>query len=163
MSKRPQIETGRASRRDRTRPVGGNGRIWISITEWPDAQTSPIGDDWTCLVNEVPLWKWTGRTVDASDQFPSRVRSRHFRSLSLVNIIYASGPWEDRVRSIVLSLLCLPVLTERVRSRQRPRPIKKNWLKLLWIVTQPEPSFVQLNFGLHLSYLVLSLTSVHHI
>jgi hypothetical protein len=53
---------------------------------------SPIDDDRTCPVNEVPLWKWTGRTVDVSDQFPSRVRLRHLPSLTLVNMIYVSGP-----------------------------------------------------------------------
>jgi hypothetical protein len=48
-------------------------------------------------------------------------------------------------------------LTGCVRSRQRPRLIKKKWLKRLRITTQPKPSFFQLNFGLHLSYLVLSI------
>jgi hypothetical protein len=43
-----------------------------------------------------------------------------------------------------------------------PRPVESKWLKQLRNVTQLEPSFFQLNFGLHLSYLVLSLTSVHH-
>jgi hypothetical protein len=129
---------------------------------WPDARTSLISDDRTRPVSEVPLWKWTGRTVDTSDQVPGRVRSRHLPSLTLVNMIYASGPREDRVRSIVLSLRWLPVLTGRVRSRQRPRLVKNKWLKRLQNTTQLEPSFFQLNFGLHLSYLVLSLTSVHY-
>jgi hypothetical protein len=129
---------------------------------WPDARMSPIDDDQTRLVNKVPLWKWTGRTVDAFDRFPSHVRSRHLPSLTLVNMIYTSGPWEDRVQSIVLILLWLLVLTGRIRSRQRPRLVENKWLKGLQIATQLEPSFFQLNFGLHLSYLVLSLTSVHH-
>jgi transcription antitermination factor NusG len=146
---------------DRTRPIAQNP-FWNLSVLWLDAQTSPIGDDRTRPVNEVPLWKGTGRTIDASDQFPSRVRSRHLPSLTLVNMIYTYGPWKDHVRSIVLSLRWLPVLTGRVRSRQRPRPIKKKRLKRLRIATQPEPSFFQLNFRLHLSYLVLSLTSVHH-
>jgi hypothetical protein len=57
---------------------------------WPDALTSPIGDDRTRSVSEVPLWKWTGRTIDASDRFPSCVRSQHLPSLTLVNTISAS-------------------------------------------------------------------------
>jgi hypothetical protein len=153
---------------DRTRRrvrSGVTGRVWSRKTLsvlWPDTRTSPIGVDRTRSVNEVPLWNWTGRTVDSSDQVPSRVRSQHLPSLTLVNTISASGPWENHVRSIVLILRWLPVLTGRVRSRQRPRPVEKKWLKGLRIATQLEPSFFQLNFGLHLSYLVLSLTSVHH-
>jgi hypothetical protein len=85
------ILTGRTGRCDRMRPVGGNGRFWIRITEWPDALWSPIGDNRTRPVDEILLWKWTGRTVDASDQFLSRVRLQQLRSLSLVNTISASG------------------------------------------------------------------------
>jgi hypothetical protein len=129
---------------------------------WLDTLTSPIGDNRTRPVSEVPLWNWTGRTVDASNRFPSRVRSQHLPFLTLVNTISASSPWEDHVRSIELNLRWLPVLTGRIRSRQRPRPVKNKWLKRLRIATQLEPNFFQLNFGLHLSYLVLSLTSVHH-
>jgi hypothetical protein len=74
---------------DRTRPVAQNP-FWNLSVLWPDAHTSPIGDDRTRPVNEVPLWKWTGRTIDASDQFSSHVRSRHWPSLTLVNMIYMS-------------------------------------------------------------------------
>jgi hypothetical protein len=72
----------------------------------------------------------------------------------------ASGQASQSVRSVMLLLLLSIVLTGRVWSRQRLRPIKEKWLKLLRIVTQLEPKFFQMIFGLHLSYLVLSLTSV---
>jgi hypothetical protein len=148
-------------------------RVWSGVTErirscknltvlWPDALTSLISDDRTHLVSEVPLWNWTGRTVDVSDRFSSRVRSQHLP-------LSDSGQPNLRVRSRGeprpvdwIELQWLPALTGRVQSRQRPRSIERKWLKRLRIVTQLEPSFFQLNFGLHLSYLVLSLTSVHH-
>jgi hypothetical protein len=132
-------------RTDRTRPVGGNGRIekqrcWVtrrageSDQGWPDASdhSKPFLEPLCTLTgrtDEYDRWwpdvfgqrssslEMDRTTVDASDQFPSRVRSRHLPSLTLVNMIYASGPWEDRVRSIVLSQRWLPVLTGRVRSR----------------------------------------------
>jgi hypothetical protein len=143
--------------------VTGRVRSCKNLTVlWPDTRTSPISDDRTRSVSEVPLWNWTGRTVDASDRFPSHVRSEHLPSLTLVNTISASGPGVNHVRSIELKLRWLPVLTGRVRSSLRPRPVKNKWLKRLRIATQLKPSFFQLNFGLLLSYLVLSLISVHH-
>jgi hypothetical protein len=161
-----EFETNCAEWPDTQRVRSGvTGRVWSckNLTVlWPDARLSPIGDDRTCPVSEVPLWNWTGRTVDASNQFPSRVRSDHLSSLTLVNPITVFGPQEDHVWSTKLKLRWLPVLTGRVRSRQRPCPVERKWLKQLRIMTQLEPSFFQLNFELHLSYLVLSLTSVHH-
>jgi hypothetical protein len=143
--------------------VTGHVRSCKNLTVlWLDARSSPIGDDRMRPVSEVPLWNWTGRTVDASDRIPSHVRSDHLPSLTLVNPITVSGPEEDRVRSTELKLRWLPVLTGRVWSRQRPRPVKDKRLKRLQIATQLEPSFFQLNFGLHLSYIVLNLISVHH-
>jgi hypothetical protein len=47
-------------------------------------------------------------------------------------------------------------------STDRTRPVKGKLLKRLRNTTQLEPSCFQLNFKLYLSYLVLSLTSVHH-
>jgi hypothetical protein len=47
-------------------------------------------------------------------------------------------------------------------STDQTRPVENKWLKRLRIATQLELSFFQLNFELHLSYLVLSLTCVHH-
>jgi hypothetical protein len=85
---------------------------------------SPIGDNWTHPVDEVLLWKSTGRTVDASGQFLSRIWLQNLSSLSLVNMTCTSGPREDRVRSMVLYLLLLPVLTGHVQSRQGPRPVR---------------------------------------
>jgi hypothetical protein len=147
---------------------------------------SPIRGDRTRPVVQEPYCTLTGRLVesdrwwqDASSQrstlleldrmhcrrvrlFPSRVRLEPLPSLTRVNTINEFGPREDRVRLTELKQWWLPALTGCVRSGQKSRPVKNKWLKRLRNTTQLEPSCFQLNFGLHLSYLVLSLTSVHH-
>jgi hypothetical protein len=168
-------------------PVDVTGRVRSVATVelktercWVTGRTvSPIRSDRTHPVMQEPFCTLTGRTNESDRWWPDasgqrstflemdrthcrRVRSQHLPSLTLVNTISTFGPGVNRVRSIELKLRWLPVLTGRVRSRQRPRPIENKWLKRLRNVTQLEPSFFQPNFGLHLSYLVLSLINVHH-
>jgi hypothetical protein len=114
---------------------------------WPDAsgqqstllewdRTRPIVFQ-SCPISSLTLWD--------TCQHDPRVRS-------------SQGPHSvNQVETQWLS-----VLTGRVRSRQRLRPVKGKRLKRLQNATRLEPSCFQLNFGLHLSYLVLSLTNVHH-
>jgi hypothetical protein len=59
-------------------------------------------------------------------------------------------------------LLQSNTLTRRVQSSKIPRPAKRKGHKPLRIATRLERNLFQKTFGLHLSYLVLSLTSVHH-
>jgi hypothetical protein len=151
---------------------------------WPDAsgrwQQSNLKrtalSDRTRPVVQEPYCTLTGRSVESDRWWPDafgqrstlleldRTYCRRVRSFS------QSCP----IRSLTLSDSGQP--NHRVWSRggprsidrveaqwlPRPRPVKDKWLKRLRIATQLEPSFFQLNFGLHLSYLVLSLTSVHH-
>jgi hypothetical protein len=160
------VLTGRADRCDRTRPVGGNGQFenqgrWVtgcadeSNQGWPDAseRSKPSLEPFCTLTR-------FGHSGVRSDRL-----SVWLLTLALLTVgraICASGQASHNVRSVMLLLLQSTALTGRVRSRQRPRPVSERWLKLLRIMTQPEQCEFQMIFGLHLSYLVLSLTSVHH-
>jgi hypothetical protein len=110
-----------------------SSNFWV----WSDEPQSLICTDWTRLVADFPLWTLSilDRTRPqwrpVKDPSSPDCRPRHLR-------VRSSKPQ----RSIVMVLLLLSTaLTGRVRSRQRPRPVKQTWLKLLWITTQLEPSF----------------------
>jgi hypothetical protein len=169
----PVDVTGRAGRRDRTRRSSVTVENQNDTAEWPDA---PIRDDRTRPIVQEPYYTLTWRStasdqswLDMSGQLSTllehdRTRSVIFQSRLIillpsetrVRLINTSGPHKDRVRSTRLKTQWLLALTGRVRSWQRPRPVKGKQLKQLRNKTQLEPSCFQLNFELFLSYLVLS-------
>jgi hypothetical protein len=171
--------TERADRRDRTRRSSVTVENQNDTAEWPDA---PIRGDRTCPIVQEPYCTltWCSTTSDqwwpdASGQLSTllehdRTRPVIFQSRLIillpsetrVRLINASGPRRDRVWSTRLKTQWLLVLTGRVRSWQRPHPVKGKQLKRLWNATQLDPNCFQLNLELFLSYLVLSLISVHH-
>jgi hypothetical protein len=167
------------TRTDRTRRSSVTVENQNDTAEWPDA---PIRGDRTRPIVQEPYCTLTWRSTasdqwwpDASGQLSTllerdRTRPVIFQSRPIillpsetrVRLINASGPCRDRVRSTWLKTQWLLVLTGRVRSWQRSRPVKGKQLKRLRNATQLEPKCFQLNFELFLSYLVLSLTSMHH-
>jgi hypothetical protein len=123
-------------------------RVWSVMTGcvWSAKYLTGTRPDalWTCLIvfQSCPI---SSLTLYDTCQHDQRVRSSQGpRPVNQVEIEWLSA------------------LTGRVWSRQRLRPVKGKRLKRLRNATQLEPSCFQLNFGLHLSYLVLSSTSVHH-
>jgi hypothetical protein len=160
------ILTGRAGRYERTRPVGGNGRFenqgrWVTGRAYESDQRWPDASDRSKPSLE-PLCTLTGLGHSGVRSDKLSVWLLTLALLTVGRAICASGQASQSIRSMMLLLLLSTALTGCVRSRQRPHPVKEKWLKLLWIVMQLEPSFLQIIFGLHLSCLVLSLTSVHH-
>jgi hypothetical protein len=146
---------------------------------WPDAPVKRNG-------RKTERHRWvTGRTDQGWPDMSGRARTLLYFDMTLVRVQsvmtghvrsakYLTGTWDtcqhdQRVRFSQepcpvnqVEMQWLLVLTRRVRSRQIPRPVRGKRLKRLWNAMQLEPSCFQLNFELYLSYLVLSLTSVHH-
>jgi hypothetical protein len=177
------VLTGRAGRRDRTRPIDGNGRIW----NWQRWVTGRTDQGWPDTSDHARTLLYYDRTLGrVQSVMTGRARSAKYLTGTRPDALW-THPIVFQLRPISLLTLCdtcqhdqrirslqgpcpvnqvktqwLSALTGRVRSRQRPRPVKGKRLKRLQNATQLEPSCFQLNFGLHLSYLVLSLTSVHH-
>jgi hypothetical protein len=150
------------TRTDRTRRSSVTVENQNDTAEWPD---TPIRGDRTRPIVQEPYCTLTWCSTSSDQWWPDTLgqlstllkrdrtrpiisQSRPIRLLpskTCVRLINAFGPRRDRVW-----------------SWQRPCPVKGKQLKRLRNATQLEPSCFQLNFKLFLSYLVLSLTSVHH-
>jgi hypothetical protein len=137
------------TRTDRTRRSSVTVENQNDTAEWPDALIR--GDRMRPIVQEpycTLTWRLTASDQwwpDVSGQLSTllerdRTRPVIFQSRLIillpsethVRLINASGPRKDCVRSTRLKTQWLLVLTGRVRSWQRPRPVKGKQLKRLW-------------------------------